>query len=81
MPKHTKPHLNSIMMKNSVVPRLLRLPEVCSQVGLSKSEIYRRIKAGSFPAPVKLGAKSVAWPDESINEWIRNVIQGKGASV
>lgn len=38
-------------------PALLRLPHVCAQVALSKSQIYRLIRAGEFPTPVRLGAK------------------------
>ena len=35
--------------------RLLRFTEVSSRTRLSKSEIYRRIGAGTFPHSVKLG--------------------------
>ncbi|HZW11910.1 MAG TPA: AlpA family transcriptional regulator [Noviherbaspirillum sp.] len=55
---------------------LWRLPAVAAQTGLSKSEIYRRIKAGSFPKPLKLGARAVAWPAAEIEAWVRALIQG-----
>ena len=32
-----------------------RLSQVVSRVGLKKSEIYRRIAKGEFPAPAPLG--------------------------
>ncbi|MEH6417166.1 AlpA family phage regulatory protein [Pseudomonas sp. CGJS7] len=35
--------------------RLLRLQEVKSRVGLSKSSIYERVKLGQFHKPVPLG--------------------------
>ena len=38
--------------------RLIRLNEVLDRVPLRKSAIYAHIKAGSFPAPVKLGGAS-----------------------
>ena len=50
--------------------RLIRLPEVISRVGLARSTIYLRINDGSFPAPVKLGARSVAWLESAVDEWI-----------
>lgn len=53
-----------------VSPVLLRLPGVCAMVGLSKSQIYRLIRAGEFPTPVRLGANSVAWPAEQISAWV-----------
>jgi len=66
-------------MTHITAPRLLRLPDVCAWTGLSKSEIYRRIKEETFPAPIKLGARAVAWTDASINEWIYKAIQNTGA--
>ncbi|WP_157199282.1 phage/plasmid primase, P4 family [Methylomonas koyamae] len=41
--------------------KLLRLPEVLETTALPKSTLYARIKAGTFPKPVKLSARSVAW--------------------
>ena len=54
-------------MKNLV---LLRLPQVESTCGLKKSSIYARVKEGTFPAPVRLGPKSVAWRSDEVNRWI-----------
>ncbi|MBU9251547.1 phage transcriptional regulator AlpA [Burkholderia multivorans] len=51
--------------------RLLRFAEVRARIGLSKSEIYRRIGAGTFPAGVKLGARAVAWRESGVEDWIR----------
>ncbi|WP_271013923.1 helix-turn-helix transcriptional regulator, partial [Pseudomonas aeruginosa] len=56
-------------------PALLRLPHVCAQVALSKSQIYRLIRAGEFPAPVRLGANSVAWPAEQVGAWVLEKIK------
>jgi prophage regulatory protein len=40
---------------------IMRRSEVESETGLSRSTIYQRIKAGTFPKPVHLGARSVGW--------------------
>jgi len=40
---------------------IVRLIEVRGETGLSRSTIYNRMKAGTFPAPVRLGARSVGW--------------------
>lgn len=58
----------------SVSPALLRLPNVCAMVGLSKSQIYRLIRAGQFPAGISLGTNSVAWPAEQVHAWIAEKI-------
>jgi prophage regulatory protein len=55
--------------------QLWRLPRVIAETGLSKSEIYRRIKGGSFVNPVRLGARAVAWDSTAVQTWIKTVIQ------
>jgi len=57
------------------IGQLLRLVSVITKVGLSKSEIYRRVKLGTFPAPIKLGARAVAWSQKSIDDWVTALIQ------
>lgn len=54
---------------------LLRLPEVRARTGLSRSEIYRREALGQFPRRISLGARSVAWPLDEIESWIRQRIE------
>lgn len=47
--------------------RLLRLDAVREITGLSRSTIYAD---QTFPRPVKIGERSVAWVEEEIREWI-----------
>ena len=47
----------------------LRLREVETSVGLSKTAIYRRIAEGTFPAPRQLGGGQVRWPLSVIRAW------------
>lgn len=49
---------------------LLRLPQVESTCGLKKSSIYDRVNKGTFPQPVRLGPKSVAWRSDEIKQWV-----------
>lgn len=62
------------MAIQTVSPALLRLPGVCAMVGLSKSQIYRMIRAGDFPAGISLGTKSVAWPADQVQAWVAEKI-------
>lgn len=50
----------------------LRMHAVMEVTGLARSTIYAQISEGKFPAPVKLGARAVAWPETSINEWLNS---------
>ncbi len=49
---------------------LLRLPEVEAVVGLKKSKIYSLLQEGLFPAPDRLGPRSVRWKASAVQEWI-----------
>ncbi|MDA1372719.1 MAG: AlpA family transcriptional regulator [Proteobacteria bacterium] len=49
---------------------ILRLPDVKTRTGLSRSTIYLRISNGSFPRPISLGGHAVGWVDTEIQEWL-----------
>ena len=59
---------------------LLRRPAVSARTGLSRSSIYQAILDGTFPKPVKLGPKSVAWPSNEIDAWIQARIDASRAT-
>jgi prophage regulatory protein len=50
--------------------KLLRLPLVEEMCCRKKSSIYAGWKKGTFPAPLKLSARSIAWRSEDIEAWI-----------
>jgi len=52
-----------------VVVQFLRLPEVKAVTGLGKTSIYELIRDKSFPAPVRLGARAVAWVRSEVTQW------------
>jgi prophage regulatory protein len=53
--------------------RIIRLPQVRDLVGLGKTVIYDRIKAGDFPKPIKLGRVS-GWVESEVQAWIGSQI-------
>ncbi|MEN8260866.1 MAG: AlpA family transcriptional regulator [Pseudomonadota bacterium] len=55
--------------QNHSAPTFLRRRQVEARTGLSRSTIYERIKAGTFPSPVSLGAKAVGWIESEIDAW------------
>ena len=55
--------------------KILRLPEVKSQTGLSRSSIYQRIAECSFPKQFSLGGgRAVGWLEEDIQNWIKECL-------
>lgn len=48
----------------------LRQPQVLTFIPISKSTLWRRVSAGTFPAPVKLSPRVTAWRVEDVKHWI-----------
>ncbi|MCW4148563.1 AlpA family transcriptional regulator [Halomonas sp. 18H] len=65
------------MTTSSTGNRLLRRKEVESRTGKSRSAIYDGIRKGTFPAPVPIGGKSVAWLEEEVESWIANCVAAR----
>jgi len=45
------------------------LPQVRAIAGVSRSEIYRRVAAKTFPAPVRLGPRCTRWNLPEVRAW------------
>ena len=58
---------------------LERLPAALARCGISRSEAYRRIAAKTFPAPIKIGERAVAFNRDEIDQWIRDRIAERDA--
>lgn len=50
--------------------RFLRLNAVIEITGLKRSSIYALARAGDFPQPFKLSARSSAWSELAVREWM-----------
>lgn len=58
------------------IDRMLRRKEVEAITGRGRSAIYDGIAAGTFPKPVKIGVRAVAWPESVIRQWIAERMEG-----
>ena len=62
-------------VRSSQQTQILRLGQLCAQIGLSRSSIYNKIKKGSpyfdetFPKPFKLGASAIGWDAAQVEAW------------
>lgn len=54
-----------------IADALLRIKTVTQATGLSSATVYRKVAAGDFPEPVRLGARCTRWKAEAIRAWIR----------
>jgi prophage regulatory protein len=57
-------------MDITVSPTLLRLPQVMKATGLARSTVYKLVAARSFPVPVRITGRSVAWHAMEVQTWI-----------
>ena len=59
--------------------RVIRMKELISLLGLSRSTIYEKINPKSerydpsFPKKIKLGASSIGWLEHDIKNWLVNL--------
>ncbi|WP_165723738.1 MULTISPECIES: AlpA family transcriptional regulator [Pseudoalteromonas] len=57
--------------------RLIKLKEVIEKTSLGRSTIYEFMTKGTFPKQVSLGAKSVAWLESEVDDWIMEKVEGR----
>ncbi len=56
---------------------IIRLPEVLSTTGLSRPTVYRKVKDGTFPQPLRLGAAAVGWLLHEVEQWITALAEAR----
>jgi prophage regulatory protein len=56
----------------------LRLDQVRSRTGLSRSTIYAYVHEGRFPAPVNISTRCVGWIETEIDDWIVARVASRG---
>ncbi len=59
-------------MKGEKIDKMVSMAEVIERLGLSRSTIFLMVKSGTFPAPIKLGVRRIAWRVTTIDKWIKD---------
>lgn len=55
---------------------LLRLPEVCKRIGVTRGTVYRWMSLGLFPRSRAVGPNTRAWVASEIEEWLAQLPAG-----
>lgn len=58
--------------------RLLPRREVEQRTGLSRASIYRLMRRGELPEPIKVGPRAVRWPESEIDSWLAGRPRSRG---
>lgn len=72
----TKPALTDTG-SNTPHKQALRLPQVLSKTGLSRSNLYRLVARGQFPKGFKLSERTVVWDEAQIDGWLQMKFGGQ----
>jgi prophage regulatory protein len=48
--------------------RILRAKAVMSRMGWSRTTLWRRVRAGEFPAPMQTGPNTIGWFDDLVDD-------------
>ena len=54
------------------IPSILRVATVLAATGLSRTTLWRAVKRGDFPAPIRLSARAVGWRRTDVERWLES---------
>jgi len=74
---HGSNHNTQLLDVLQLEDALLRLRTVSQATGLSNATVYRKLAAGEFPKPVRLGCRCTRWKAADVRAWI----QAQGRSI
>lgn len=52
--------------------KLLTQKDVTQVTSFSRTTIYRGVRARTFPAPVRISERRVAWRESDVQAWIKS---------
>jgi|GEM_PF-2789269 len=61
----TKPHAEAARAAS-----IARPARAAQMLGVSKATVYRLVKAGQLPPPIRISAQATGWPEHVILDYI-----------
>jgi prophage regulatory protein len=68
MAKRTPSHVPADLPVTGYV----RLSQLVRLIPFSPATVWRKVRAGQFPKPLKLSANVTAWKAEDVREWMKS---------
>ena len=56
--------------------RFLRPRDVLALIGVSRTTLWRMVRAGQFPSPVRITERSAGFLQETVESWMRSRVEG-----
>jgi predicted DNA-binding transcriptional regulator AlpA len=56
--------------------KALREKDVLERVRFSKSQLWRLVRSGQFPKPIRLSERTTAWDSQAIDTWLAAKFSG-----
>ena len=50
-------------------------------VGLSRTTLWRMVRAKTFPAPLNFGTQSVGWKKNEVEKWLKARLRAAGSKL
>jgi prophage regulatory protein len=69
---------DSAWLRESQLVRSSKRPESTAPLPFSAPTLWRMVKAGKFPAPIKLSARVTAWRCGEVRNWMTAQAAAKG---
>lgn len=60
-------------------PTLLNVREVCARLGVCRSTLYKRIRAGQFPKPLHVTPTAPRWREDELADHIERLSESRAA--
>jgi prophage regulatory protein len=58
---------------------LIDVKEASRIAGISRTEVWRQVKAGTFPKPARLGSRCTRYSLSEVSEWVRQSVGREGS--
>lgn len=62
--------MQNVTASSDPIERALRIRDVCSRTGISRTHLYRLVSRGQFPAPVRLSDRVTVWREHDVQSWL-----------
>ena len=54
------------------MPKVLKAKQVATEINVSVPQIYKLVRLGRFPKPIKLGERGSGWLTSEIDAWLQS---------